>query len=94
MSNNGVHHTLATGNFSNQSSLANDINQDRTSVTSASGYKIMSLLRACVVGVILGCSIYAFFLLVYKQVNSDTLGHFKEVRQCSNLTLAAGKSSI
>jgi hypothetical protein len=39
----------------------------------------MSLARACVIGVIIGCSLYAAFVLTYKEVNSDSLQHLREV---------------
>jgi hypothetical protein len=66
----------------------------------------MSVYRASVFGIILGCSLYAVFLLLYKQVNSEGILHFKEVcfifisfenssfvNKCISLSFPCGRTS-
>ena len=43
--------------------------------------------RGCIIGIILGCSIYAFFILFYKQINTESLQHLKQVRKDCRFTL-------
>lgn len=48
----------------------------------------MSLVRACVIGVIIGFTLYAMFVLVYKQVSKESVQHLRKVREFAEVRFA------